>query len=31
MLQLRILTDIFKVFKIQKDEIRVVLNIGTAL
>ena len=30
-LQLRVLTDIFKIFKIQKDEIRIVLIIGTAL
>ena len=31
MLQLRILTNILKIFKIQKDEILIVLNIVTAL
>ena len=31
MLQLRILPDIFKIFKIQKDEVHIVLNIVTAL
>ena len=30
-LQSRILTNIFKVFNIQKDEIHIVLNIATAL
>jgi hypothetical protein len=30
-LQLWILTNIFKIFKIQKDEIHIVLNIVTAL
>ena len=30
-LQLRVLTNIFKVFKIEKDKIYVVLNIVTAL
>jgi len=31
MLQLRILTDVLKNFKIQKDEISIVLNIVTTL
>jgi len=29
-LQLRILTDVMKIFKIHKDEIHIFLNIGTA-